>query len=406
MYSAIAKTPAPPGPPAPPPAKKAKRKASDSRPPPIDYANLSHNDLILALQEREKPAFDWAHNPLPSAWTSSVPPTTSNPKKPAARQQPPKKSPKTISLPAAQRRFYATRTTAAPFEDAATFAASLPLTLGRALDAIHANVDKAFTVTINPNGTVTVLAAPSAPAVDYVNFFQLLTNTLNTTLPVNDNPFTSFNLAPTTADYAIHNLPVHVLPTTPGDLLNTMRDAIGYATGATINAARFLKPNPADRTKATTSVVISITPDQAMLLKDSIRLFSRSRKCEKMFSASLITQCRNCCKFGHPAQLCKETSPTCPICSASHTRDAHRCGNQGCIKGGNDKATPGCCDTIPLKCPNCNDQHTASFPGCPVKADAIAALRIRTNRATSINAPPLLPPASEHGEEDAVITDA
>jgi len=53
-----------------------------------------------------------------------------------------------------------------------------------------------------------------------------------------------------------------------------MRDAIGYATGATINNARCLKPDPANKTRATSFVVISITLNQAILLKDSIRLFS------------------------------------------------------------------------------------------------------------------------------------
>ena len=104
-------------------------------------------------------------------------------------------------LPAAQRRFYATRVKAESFTDAPQYAASLPLTLARALDGVKAEVDKAFTVTINSNGTVTVLAAPTTLATTYVNFFTLLTNTLNSNLPVGENPFNSFNLAPTTSDY-------------------------------------------------------------------------------------------------------------------------------------------------------------------------------------------------------------
>jgi hypothetical protein len=151
-------------------------------------------------------------------------------------------------------------------------------------------------------------------------FFQVLTNALNTELPVGENPYNSFNLVPTTADYAIHNVPVHVLPLDPTELFQTMKDAIGFSNGAIISGARFLKPNPEDRMKATTSIVVSVTPDQAALLTESIRLFSRPRKCEKMFSSSPITQCRNCCKFGHPAQLCKNEHPTCPICAGRHNK--------------------------------------------------------------------------------------
>lgn len=237
-----------------------------------------------------------------------------------------------------------------------------------------------------------------------MNFFTLLTNTLNSSLPVGENHYNIFNLAPTNVDYAIHNVPVHVLPVKPAELLTNIRDAIGFATGANIAAARFLKPNPSDRTKATTSVVISVTPDEALLLKDSIRMFSRPRKCEKMISSSLITQCRKCCKFGHPTQLCKEELPTCPICSGRHTRDAHRCGNNGCVKGGNDKPVPDCCETIPMKCPNCGDNHTASFPGCPIKATAITALQTRTNRASSSPVDPVVPEDKDTEIEDAVDT--
>jgi hypothetical protein len=182
-------------------------------------------------------------------------------------------------------------------------------------------VDKAFTVTINANGTISVVAFPSSPAINYGNYFNLLTNSLNAAMPVEGNPFNSRNLAPTTTDYPIHNIPTYVFPEEPANPLNTMHDAIGFATGATNNFARCLKPNTAERTKAMISQVIYITPDQSLLLKDSICLFSCTRKCEHMFSSSLTTQCRNCCKFGHPTQLCKQELPTCPICYGQHTRD-------------------------------------------------------------------------------------
>jgi hypothetical protein len=214
LYSSVAKTSTPPGPADPPPANKAKRKASDGKPAPIDYASMLHQDLLFALQDREKPGFNKALNPLPTYWNKAPPQDTDKPATKACQPSKPK-LPKVITLPAVQRRFHATRTKAEPFEDTATFVASLPLTLARTLDSVHSEVDKAFTVSINPNGTVSVLAALSSPAVDYVNFFTLLTNTLNAKLPVGDNPFNSFNLVPTTADYAIHNLPVHVLPSNP-----------------------------------------------------------------------------------------------------------------------------------------------------------------------------------------------
>jgi hypothetical protein len=138
------------------------------------------------------------------------------------------------------------------------------------LDSIQAGVDKAFTVTINYNGTVTVLASRSAPATAIATYFPMLTNALNSTIPVGKNPYNIFNLAPTTSDYVIHNVPIHVLPEDPTELYLTMKDAIAFANGAIITSARFLKPNPEDHQKPTTSVVISVTPYQAAILTDSI----------------------------------------------------------------------------------------------------------------------------------------
>jgi hypothetical protein len=176
---------------------------------------------------------------------------------------------------------------------------------------------------INANGTVTVLAPPIAPATSYARYFPMLTNTLNTTHPANNNKFNVFNLALTTTDYVIQNIADHVIPEDPVELYDTMKDAIGFTNGAIITAARFLKPNSQDRQKPNISVVVSVTPDQATHLTESIGLFSRLRKCEKMFSSSLITQCRLGTQFGHPTQLCTQKLPTCPICAGAYTRKAH-----------------------------------------------------------------------------------
>jgi hypothetical protein len=181
-----------------------------------------------------------------------------------------------------------------------------------------------------------------------------------------------------------------------------MKDAIRFATGVIISGARFLKPNPEDRTKATTSVVISLSPDQASHLSDSIRLFSRPRKCEKMFSSSPIKQCRNCNKFGHPSQLCKQELPSCSICASNHTRNDHRCGNEGCVKGGNTKPTPGCCDTVAMRCFNCSGEHTANYPQCPTKLAASASLNARINRTTSSSTPAPLSASEDDTMADGV----
>jgi len=80
MYSAITRTLAPLDHRPHLPKLAPKGKPPTAAPlPPINCSNLSHNDLILTVQEREKPAFNRAYNFLPSDWTGLVPPTTSNP---------------------------------------------------------------------------------------------------------------------------------------------------------------------------------------------------------------------------------------------------------------------------------------------------------------------------------------
>jgi hypothetical protein len=167
------------------------------------------SQLALAISERQKPGFDQAYNPLRAEWNVAnfTPPSHKlNPKMKT-------KSPKTVpSLPTAKRRFYATRAVAEELKYAPLHAATLPLILARALDGVKAEVDKAVTVTVNANGIVSVLATSSAPATFFTNYLQLLSNTLNEHLPIEKNNYNVFNLAPTTSDFVIHNVPTHVLP--------------------------------------------------------------------------------------------------------------------------------------------------------------------------------------------------
>jgi hypothetical protein len=96
-------------------------------------------------------------------------------------------------------------------QGAALDSTSLSHTLARALDGVKANVEKAFKVTINANGSIFVHTSSFSPAQSYTNYFQLPTNTLNNNLPVGDNKYNVFQLAPSTYDYITHNFPVYVL---------------------------------------------------------------------------------------------------------------------------------------------------------------------------------------------------
>jgi hypothetical protein len=108
---------------------------------------------------------------------------------------------------------------------------------------VKTKVDKEFTISINANGMVTVLASPTAPATHYASYFPMLNTALNTVLSTCESQYNISNLAPNLSHYATHNVPVHLLHEDTTELYQTMKDAIGFANSAIITLARYLKPN-------------------------------------------------------------------------------------------------------------------------------------------------------------------
>lgn len=307
------------------------------------------------------------------------------------------KMPAATALPAALRHFYAPQTTHAPIADSDKWAAVLPLLMSKTLEQVNALVSLALSCTINPNGAVTVTTSPTQPATAYEPYIAVLTNTLNDNLPVELNHFAQFRLAPTTVDFAIHALPLHVPPLSNQDLSATMKQAIRYASNGVvdINSARYLVPDPSNRLKPTSSVVVAVSLAKSTMIPSSINLFSCARKCECMVSTNAATQCRNCQKFGHIAVRCKQEFPSCPFCNLRHTRAAHWCGNSGCEKGGNDKPVPGCFGVFLLHYANCGTMHVSTSPTCPIRIEVLASLHSRF--ATTAAPPP--PPVEEEPTE-------
>src|SRR5207302_2192016 len=140
------------------------------------------------------------------------------------------------------------------------------------------------------------------------------------------------------------------------------------SSGVSISAARFLNPDRGSRAeKRAYSVVVNVDPTDAQTLLPSLYLFGGSRKVEKAYSSSPVSQCRNCWDFGHVQQWCRVTHPIYPLCLLHHSRSEHRCPNPSCPEGGNLRPVLNCCLASPSKCPNCDDNHSASFCECPAR---------------------------------------
>lgn len=342
-----------------------------------------------------------------SLMSSNPQPPSSPPKKTSKKNN---KAPQAHSGPArptALRRFFAVRSSPEAWEDAAKFEASLPLILSAALEKENAPVSLALTRKINPNSTVSVELPPTQPAAEYVSFFNLLTDVLNDSLPIKLNHFSCFQLAPSTVDFAIHTVPLHALPLDNAELPITMKQALRYASGNTIeiSSARYLRSDPSLRTKATSTIVVAVSLAQADQFPSSINLFSRLRRCERLIATNAATQCRNCQQFGQIAARCKQDHPTYPICSLNHTRVAHRCSNDGCEKGGNLKPVPDCCGATLSKCSICKLSHPSFSPSCPSRITALASLKARFTKAAPAPTPEPTPRTNEPMEEDTAVTD-
>jgi len=320
----------------------------------------------------------------------------------AGNSVPAVQSPK--SLPTAERRFYAPRSSPSEHQQASLIAATFPDIAARVLRDANCILPLAVTTKVNDRGSVTLLVTdPTTPAAAFAPYFDALSAQLNKSFPVGESPWLPFRLAPNEAQLAIHSLPIAFLPEDPNELFPCLAESILNSKDIRILAARYLNPDAQSRVgKAATSVIISVHPGDVPAMGSSIRLFSRSRTVERAYSSNRYTQCRNCWGFGHVAPRCPSADPVCPIGSLGHTRAMHRCPNPTCPGNGNTKATPGCCSSSPPRCANCGGAHTATYRDCDSRPTP-PTLR-RSTAAETIVLPPPTGDAMDTAADDDVLS--
>ncbi|KAH8152688.1 uncharacterized protein LAJ45_03529 [Morchella importuna] len=373
--------------------------APKAAPPTSNPRIIQKLDALIGKANTPTPTPQAPHRPTPPAKPAlpratpthaqvvrSAPNPPNTPSKKTAKTaqaSAPGSSPKEKALPAAHRRFFATRITPSPITDAEKLSATLPRLFGLALARNNQTAPvTSLSVTINPRGTVSVTAPPTVPSTVYAPFFEALTTILNVEVATPENPFTTFRPAPTNVDLAIHGVPLYELPNQEC-LEEILPSALRLAVGITPAAVRFPNTDESSRcAKATTSVVVSVTADEAATIGTTIRLFSRPRRCNVMGRASTSTQCRNCCKLGHATQGCR--SPTaCPLCTLPHKLQDHRCSVPSCK--GASAPLENCCEISPAKCVNCSGAHRSFTPSCPSRKPTTTANPPSTHTAMDIS---------------------
>ncbi|RPB10836.1 hypothetical protein P167DRAFT_575934, partial [Morchella conica CCBAS932] len=270
-----------PAPAIPPPQGPASEGAELYLNDPIETIDQNGNRRLLTYAEKLKQHQGNSRPAAPSPATRNA-----TPRKPTTPQP-------ATNLPTAQRRFFATRSNPAPFPNHQQLEARLPSDLGRVLaNAGLTHPHTALQVQVNRNGTVTCTASPSTPAKDIAPYFPGLLAVLNLACSATDNPLNEFQLAPTNVDYAIHNVPIFALDVPDSLFTPHLAEAIALTTGASVSRARYLS-KPENRIgKTTTSIVISVPTEDTDKIGDQIRLFGRSRRCNKLWPASPNTLCR------------------------------------------------------------------------------------------------------------------
>ena len=192
------------------------------------------------------------------------------------------------SLPTAERRFYAPRSSPSQHQQASLIAATFPDIAARVLRDANCALPLAVTTKVNYGGSVTLLVTdPATPAAAFPPYFDDLSSQLNKSFPVGESPWLPFRLAPNKAQLAIHSLPIAFLPEDPEELFPCLVESILNSKNIRILAARDLNPNAQCREgKSATSVIVSIHPGDVSTMGSSIRLFTRSRAIEQAYSSN------------------------------------------------------------------------------------------------------------------------
>jgi len=274
--------------------------------------------------------------------------------------------PAPMSLPMAERRFYAPRSTPSEHEQASLIAATFPDIVARLVRDANCTLPLAVTTKVNERGSVTLLVSnPSNPAVAFAPYFDTLTTPLNRSFPVGDSPWLPFRLAPNEVQLTIHSLPMAFLPQVPEELFPSLADSIFNSRNVRILAARYRNNNPETRSgKTATSVVVSVYPGDVRTMGSSIRLYCRSPTVERAYSSNRYTQYRNWWGFGHVAPQWESKDPVCPLYSLNHTRAQHRCPNPTCPGSGNFKPVLNCCSSSQARCANCGEASSPLYREC------------------------------------------
>ena len=163
----------------------------------------------------------------------------------------------TAPLPAADQCFFAPRSSPLPHQDRLRIAATAPDIAASVLREANCPFPLRCTASVNPQGSLTLTSTNlHTPATAFAPFYEALTNKLNQSCPIGNNPFLPFRSAPNEVQMAIHGLPYGFMPTEADNLLPALAESIRNAAGVGLYSARFLQSDPAKRAEKSSGLVV------------------------------------------------------------------------------------------------------------------------------------------------------
>jgi hypothetical protein len=197
-------------------------------------------------------------------------------------------------------------------------------------------------------------------------------NEINTTIRIADENANSIRAQETWSKVIIHSVSLLNYPDS-SDGMRKLQDEIHQFNPSCRNIAappRYMS-NPDTRVgKTASSVVLAFRSDidARHAVAHGLSIDGKKSRVERFWTARPTDQCSNCQRFGHPHQRCKFEA-RCRICGGAHPTTQHKC-EQCHTKRGTE-----CEKHDTRKCSNCEGDHLASNPFCPIRISLRKSLR-------------------------------
>jgi len=201
-----------------------------------------------------------------------------------------------------------------PHALASPIAATFPALIASTLTDSNYLLTKRIITKVNDCGAIFLIRTdPNRQASSYSPYFDAISRCLNQFYPIGASPWQSFTMAPTTMQLAIHYVPVHVLSDKDKDLLVYLKESIYDSKEGTISGARYPNQDGYSRlSQETTSVVVSVDPNDVRTLLPAPFIVSKSSRSKKQLTPAITPWVPIATTLAKPPNTAPKNSPRVP----------------------------------------------------------------------------------------------